>query len=37
MRARNAMNGRKFGGRTVIGTFLSEDNYIRGQFDAPPA
>ncbi len=34
MRARNSMHGRKFGGRTVIGTFLPEDQYLRGAFDA---
>lgn len=34
MRARNAMHGRKFGGRTVIATYLPEEKYIRGDFDA---
>jgi len=34
MRARNAMHGRKFGGRTVIATYLPEDKYISGEFDA---
>lgn len=30
--ARNAMHGRKFGGHTVIGTFLEDDKYAAGQF-----
>lgn len=30
--ARNAMNGRKFAGRTVVATFLPEDLYSAGQF-----
>jgi len=34
MRARNAMHGRKFGGRTVIATYLPEEKYMRGEFDA---
>jgi splicing factor U2AF subunit len=34
MRARNAMHGRKFGGRTVNATYLPEDKYLRGEFDA---
>lgn len=34
MRARNAMHGRKFGGRTVVATYLPEDKYLRGEFDA---
>lgn len=34
MKARNALHGRKFEGRTVIGTYLPEDKYIRGEFDA---
>ena len=32
-RARQAMNGRKFAGRTVTGTFLSEEQFATGQFD----
>lgn len=31
--AREAMNGRKFAGRTVVAAFLSEDNYKAGLFD----
>ncbi|KAK9824357.1 hypothetical protein WJX72_009674 [[Myrmecia] bisecta] len=33
MQARNAMHGRKFGGRTVIATFLTEEQYAGGQFE----
>jgi splicing factor U2AF 65 kDa subunit len=33
MRARNAMHGRKFGGRTVIGSYLPEDKYAMGALD----
>ncbi|GFH06919.1 U2 snRNP auxiliary factor large subunit, partial [Haematococcus lacustris] len=33
LRARNAMHGRKFGGRTVVATYLPEDKYLRGAFD----
>ncbi|KAK9868013.1 hypothetical protein WJX84_005393 [Apatococcus fuscideae] len=32
-RARQAMNGRKFAGRTVVGTFLSEEQFSAGQLD----
>ena len=30
--ARDAMNGRKFAGRTVVATFLPEEQYAAGQF-----
>lgn len=33
VKARNAMHGRRFGGRTVVATYLQEDNYYRGQYD----
>lgn len=33
--ARNAMHGRKFGGRVVIGTFLTEEAYQQGRYDGP--
>lgn len=31
-RAKQAMHGRKFGGHTVEGTFLSEADYLAGNF-----
>jgi splicing factor U2AF subunit len=33
VKARNAMHGRRFAGRTVTASFLSEDMYNLGQFD----
>lgn len=33
VKARNAMHGRKFAGRTVTAAFLPEDQYIAGNFD----
>lgn len=32
LKARQAMHGRKFGGHTVEGTFLSETDYATGNF-----
>jgi len=32
VKARNAMHGRKFAGRTVTATFLPEAEYTAGQF-----
>ena len=36
IRARNAMHGRKFAGRSVIATYLPEEHYVRGEFDYVP-
>ena len=33
VKARNAMHGRKFGGRTVVAAFLAEDKYAIGQYE----
>ncbi len=33
VKARNAMHGRKFGGRTVTAVFLPEDSYVAGRYD----
>jgi len=32
LKAKHAMAGRKFGGHTVEGTFLSETDYLTGNF-----
>ena len=32
-RARSAMHGRRFGGRTVVAVYLAEDKYAAGQYD----
>ena len=34
VKARNAMHGRRFAGRTVAANFLSEEAYAAGQYDA---
>ena len=34
VKARNAMHGRRFAGRTVAASFLSEEAFASGQFDA---
>ena len=31
--SRNSMHGRRFGGRTVMASYLSEANYVTGQYD----
>ena len=33
VKARNAMHGRKFGGRTVTAVYLPEDSFAVGRFD----
>lgn len=37
LKAKQAMHGRKFGGHTVEGTFLSETDYITGNFHSTAA
>lgn len=33
VKARNALNGRRFAGRTVAATFVSPEDYAAGQLD----
>ena len=33
VKARNAMNGRRFAGRTVAATFVTEEDYTAGNFN----
>jgi splicing factor U2AF subunit len=37
LKAKQAMHGRKFGGHTVEGTFLSETDYATGNFHSTAA
>jgi len=32
VQARSAMHGRKFGGHVVVGTYLTEEAYVAGEF-----
>jgi splicing factor U2AF subunit len=33
MRARSSLHGRKFGGKPVVATYMSEERHMAGDFD----